>query len=173
MIRKTCPELCIAFMLSGRFCIRQWIIESTCLIENLSFVIICVWYFEVDALIRLLNSSLLFPQPLSFPFGSGSSNPWLIRQGQVHRYNLSQSLVLVNGYSVTGRSTLLSTRVVSKQLLIAWRVCLCTEEEINNMQKELEKYGIQMPAFSKIGGILANELSVDEAAGMANNNSHK
>ncbi|KAG7271758.1 hypothetical protein CRUP_032661 [Coryphaenoides rupestris] len=27
-----------------------------------------------------------------------------------------------------------------------------------------QKYGIQMPAFSKIGGILANELSVDEAA---------
>lgn len=38
------------------------------------------------------------------------------------------------------------------------------EEEINNMKIELEKYGIQMPAFSKIGGILANELSVDEAA---------
>ncbi|KAH0509022.1 Ras GTPase-activating-like protein IQGAP1 [Microtus ochrogaster] len=38
------------------------------------------------------------------------------------------------------------------------------EEEINNMKSELEKYGIQMPAFSKIGGILANELSVDEAA---------
>ncbi|GCB74694.1 hypothetical protein scyTo_0003785 [Scyliorhinus torazame] len=38
-----------------------------------------------------------------------------------------------------------------------------TEEEISNMLKELEKYGIQMPAFSKIGGILANELSVDEA----------
>uniref|UniRef100_A0A8B9L7T0 IQ motif containing GTPase activating protein 2 n=1 Tax=Astyanax mexicanus TaxID=7994 RepID=A0A8B9L7T0_ASTMX len=37
-------------------------------------------------------------------------------------------------------------------------------EEISNMRKELEKYGIQMPAFSKIGGILANELSVDEAA---------
>lgn len=34
------------------------------------------------------------------------------------------------------------------------------------MRKELEKYGIQMPAFSKIGGILANELSVDEAACM-------
>lgn len=32
------------------------------------------------------------------------------------------------------------------------------------MRLELEKYGIQMPAFSKIGGILANELSVDEAA---------
>lgn len=41
---------------------------------------------------------------------------------------------------------------------------LSAEEEINNMKIELEKYGIQMPAFSKIGGILANELSVDEAA---------
>ncbi|XP_078527152.1 ras GTPase-activating-like protein IQGAP3 isoform X1 [Lissotriton helveticus] len=39
-----------------------------------------------------------------------------------------------------------------------------TEEEVNNMKSELEKYGLQMPAFSKIGGILANELSVDEAA---------
>ncbi|KAL0979273.1 hypothetical protein UPYG_G00183070 [Umbra pygmaea] len=39
-----------------------------------------------------------------------------------------------------------------------------TEEEISNMRRELEKYGIQMPTFSKIGGILANELSVDEAA---------
>lgn len=32
------------------------------------------------------------------------------------------------------------------------------------MQKELGKYGLQMPQFHKIGGILANELSVDEAA---------
>ncbi|CAG5922527.1 unnamed protein product [Menidia menidia] len=39
-----------------------------------------------------------------------------------------------------------------------------TEEEISNMRSELDKYGIQMPTFSKIGGILANELSVDEAA---------
>ncbi|XP_077320303.1 ras GTPase-activating-like protein IQGAP3 [Lithobates pipiens] len=39
-----------------------------------------------------------------------------------------------------------------------------TDEEINNMKCELDKYGLQMPAFSKIGGILANELSVDEAA---------
>ncbi|KAK3096452.1 hypothetical protein FSP39_000292 [Pinctada imbricata] len=39
-----------------------------------------------------------------------------------------------------------------------------TEEEISAMKMELEKYGIQMPAFSKIGGILANELSVDDAA---------
>ena len=42
--------------------------------------------------------------------------------------------------------------------------CSFSEEEISNMRKELEKYGIQMPSFSKIGGILANELSVDEAA---------
>ncbi|KAF7661071.1 hypothetical protein LDENG_00268810 [Lucifuga dentata] len=39
-----------------------------------------------------------------------------------------------------------------------------TEEEISNMRIELEKYGIQMPAFHKIGGILSSELSVDEAA---------
>lgn len=43
-------------------------------------------------------------------------------------------------------------------------VMYVSEEEISNMRLELEKYGIQMPAFSKIGGILANELSVDEAA---------
>ncbi|ESN91702.1 hypothetical protein HELRODRAFT_108462 [Helobdella robusta] len=39
-----------------------------------------------------------------------------------------------------------------------------TDEEISNMRKELDKYGISMPAFSKIGGILANEMPVDEAA---------
>ena len=32
------------------------------------------------------------------------------------------------------------------------------------MRAELDKYGIQMPAFGKIGGILANEMPVDEAA---------
>ena len=37
-------------------------------------------------------------------------------------------------------------------------LCLCSEEEISAMRKELDKYGIQMPAFSKIGGILANEV---------------
>lgn len=35
------------------------------------------------------------------------------------------------------------------------------------MKLELDKYGIQMPAFNKIGGILTNELSVDDAAGEA------
>ena len=38
---------------------------------------------------------------------------------------------------------------------------VCTydsEEEISAMRKELEKYGIQMPAFSKIGGILESEV---------------
>ncbi|XP_010642100.1 ras GTPase-activating-like protein IQGAP3 [Fukomys damarensis] len=39
-----------------------------------------------------------------------------------------------------------------------------TDEELSNMASELAKYGLQLPAFSKIGGILANELSVDEAA---------
>lgn len=39
-----------------------------------------------------------------------------------------------------------------------------TEEEISAMKRELDKYGINMPSFGKIGGILANEMSVDEAA---------
>lgn len=39
-----------------------------------------------------------------------------------------------------------------------------TDEQISAMRKELEKYGIQMPAFSKIGGILESEMPVDEAA---------
>ena len=38
---------------------------------------------------------------------------------------------------------------------------LLSEEEISAMRKELEKYGIQMPAFSKIGGILASEVWFD------------
>lgn len=40
-------------------------------------------------------------------------------------------------------------------------------EELSNIASELAKYGLQLPAFSKIGGILANEFSADEAAGMA------
>ncbi|ELW59861.1 Ras GTPase-activating-like protein IQGAP3 [Tupaia chinensis] len=39
-----------------------------------------------------------------------------------------------------------------------------TAEELSNIASELAKYGLQLPAFSKIGGILASELSVDEAA---------
>jgi hypothetical protein len=39
-----------------------------------------------------------------------------------------------------------------------------TEEEISEMAKALEKYGIQMPSFGKIGGILASEIQYDEAA---------
>ena len=33
-----------------------------------------------------------------------------------------------------------------------------SEEEISAMKTELDKYGIQMPHFGKIGGILANEV---------------
>ena len=35
---------------------------------------------------------------------------------------------------------------------------LSSDEQISAMRKELEKYGIQMPAFSKIGGILESEV---------------
>lgn len=36
---------------------------------------------------------------------------------------------------------------------------IASEEEISAMKTELDKYGIQMPHFGKIGGILANEVS--------------
>ncbi|ROT61786.1 putative IQ motif containing GTPase activating protein 3 isoform X1 [Penaeus vannamei] len=39
-----------------------------------------------------------------------------------------------------------------------------SEEVMQAMMKELSKYGCQLPQFGKIGGILANELPVDEAA---------
>ena len=37
-------------------------------------------------------------------------------------------------------------------------ILITLEEEISAMKKELDKYGIQMPAFGKIGGILATEV---------------
>ena len=39
-----------------------------------------------------------------------------------------------------------------------------TEEEITEMRRALEDYGISIPAFNKIGGILEKEIGVDEAA---------
>jgi len=38
-----------------------------------------------------------------------------------------------------------------------------TQEEISAMRSALDSYGIAMPQFRKIGGILANEMPVDEA----------
>eukprot|EP00054_Salpingoeca_dolichothecata_P008119 m.46389 g.46389 ORF g.46389 m.46389 type:complete len:1559 (-) comp17519_c0_seq1:93-4769(-) len=38
-----------------------------------------------------------------------------------------------------------------------------TEEEISAMDKELERLGVQMPKFNKIGGLLAKEVGEDEA----------
>ncbi|KAG7199806.1 hypothetical protein KM043_000468 [Ampulex compressa] len=39
-----------------------------------------------------------------------------------------------------------------------------TDEEIDAVSKELQKYGIQMPSFQKIGGLLTNSMAVDAAA---------
>ena len=39
-----------------------------------------------------------------------------------------------------------------------------TEEEISNMKTALDDYGLPMPQFKKIGGILADEMPGDEAA---------
>lgn len=41
--------------------------------------------------------------------------------------------------------------------------CFIPDEEIDAVRLELKKYGIQMPAFQKIGGILANDLAADAA----------
>jgi len=38
-----------------------------------------------------------------------------------------------------------------------------TEEDITEMRRALEDYGISIPAFNKIGGILEKEIGVDEA----------
>jgi hypothetical protein len=48
-----------------------------------------------------------------------------------------------------------------KQLLI---FLLFVDDEINVMKKELQKVGVQMPFFQKIGGVLASEIPVDSAA---------
>ena len=50
--------------------------------------------------------------------------------------------------------------VMCMYMCVSVCVCICVlvEEEISNMRRELDKYGIQMPAFSKIGGMLANEV---------------
>jgi hypothetical protein len=39
-----------------------------------------------------------------------------------------------------------------------------TEEELSAMEQELQKAGVQMPSFGKIGGVLAKELGEDEAS---------
>lgn len=38
------------------------------------------------------------------------------------------------------------------------------DEEIDTVSKELLKYGIQMPAFQKIGGLLTNNIATDAAS---------
>lgn len=39
-----------------------------------------------------------------------------------------------------------------------------TDAEIDAVSEELRKYGIQMPSFQKIGGLLTNSMAVDIAA---------
>ncbi|XP_020296828.1 ras GTPase-activating-like protein IQGAP1 isoform X2 [Pseudomyrmex gracilis] len=39
-----------------------------------------------------------------------------------------------------------------------------SDEEINAVSKELQKYNIQLPAFQKIGGLLTNSIATDTAA---------
>ncbi len=49
------------------------------------------------------------------------------------------------------------TTIRSSRFII---LCESSEEEISSMDKELERLGIQMPKFNKIGGLLAKEVRV-------------
>ncbi len=53
---------------------------------------------------------------------------------------------------------------IASQIQDLYGVAKFTEEEISTMARELLKYGLQIPEFTKIGGILAEEMPVDEAA---------
>lgn len=43
-------------------------------------------------------------------------------------------------------------------LPVSYVYLISIEEEISAMKSALEKYGISLPSFGKIGGILANEV---------------
>lgn len=48
----------------------------------------------------------------------------------------------------------------------SWKIYhsyIISEEEIDTVTKELQKHDIQMPAFQKIGGLLANSITTDTA----------
>ncbi|XP_032089812.1 ras GTPase-activating-like protein IQGAP3 isoform X1 [Thamnophis elegans] len=67
-------------------------------------------------------------------------------------------------YCIHALSFYLSKQGLAPQMQDLYGKVDFTDEEINHMKGELEKYGLQLPSFSKIGGLLAKELSVDEAA---------
>uniref|UniRef100_A0A8C5RSE3 IQ motif containing GTPase activating protein 3 n=1 Tax=Laticauda laticaudata TaxID=8630 RepID=A0A8C5RSE3_LATLA len=67
-------------------------------------------------------------------------------------------------YCIHALSLYLFRRGLAPQIQDLYGKVDFTDEEINHMKGELEKYGLHLPSFSKIGGILAKELSVDEAA---------
>ncbi|XP_042230712.1 ras GTPase-activating-like protein IQGAP3 [Homarus americanus] len=52
---------------------------------------------------------------------------------------------------------------IAPQIQNLYGKVIFSEEVMLAMMKELSKYGCQLPQFGKIGGILANELPVDEA----------
>ncbi|XP_050690760.1 ras GTPase-activating-like protein IQGAP1 isoform X2 [Eriocheir sinensis] len=53
---------------------------------------------------------------------------------------------------------------IAPQIQNLYGKVMFSEEVMEAMMKELGKYGCQLPQFGKIGGILASELPVDEAA---------
>ncbi|XP_065671327.1 ras GTPase-activating-like protein IQGAP1 isoform X1 [Hydra vulgaris] len=67
-------------------------------------------------------------------------------------------------YCIHALSLYLYKLGVAPQIQDLYGKATFTAEEINAMKLALDKYGIQMPHFGKIGGILANEMSDNDAA---------
>jgi len=48
-------------------------------------------------------------------------------------------------------------------IIILYSLFCFLEEDIDSVSRELQKYEIQMPAFQKIGGLLANSIATNAA----------
>jgi hypothetical protein len=67
-------------------------------------------------------------------------------------------------YCIHGLSRYLYHLGIAPEMEDLQGVAQFTEAELTAMEQELQKAGVQMPAFNKIGGVLAKELGQDEAA---------
>ena len=67
-------------------------------------------------------------------------------------------------FSIHALSLFLYRLGIAPQIQDLYGKVTFTDEEISAMETALDAYGLPMPQFRKIGGILANEMPVDEAA---------
>ena len=67
-------------------------------------------------------------------------------------------------YCLHALSFLLYKKGITPQMLDLSGKAIFTAEQISAMRSALDDYGLPMPQFKRIGGILADELPVDQAA---------